>query len=125
MRRGDIVILDVPFSDRTGSKVRPALVVQDDDLNQRLADTIVALVTSSRRRFAGSASQLPIDPATPEGRQSGLRARSVVQCENLATVDKSFILGTLGHLSGGVMLQIDRCLTFALGIKACQPPGRT
>jgi mRNA-degrading endonuclease toxin of MazEF toxin-antitoxin module len=26
--RGDIVLVDYPFSDRTGRKVRPALVVQ-------------------------------------------------------------------------------------------------
>jgi mRNA interferase MazF len=99
LRRGDIVVLDVPYSDRTGSKIRPALIVQDDDLNQRLTDTIVALITSSRRRFSGAASQLPIDLSTPEGRQSGLRIASVVQCENLLTIDKSFIRGTIGHLA--------------------------
>jgi mRNA-degrading endonuclease toxin of MazEF toxin-antitoxin module len=27
MKRGDVVIIDFPYSDRTGSKVRPALVV--------------------------------------------------------------------------------------------------
>ena len=117
MKRGDIVILDVLFSDRTGSKVRPALIVQDDDLNERLTDTIIALITSSRRRSTGAASQLPVDPATPEGQQSGLRILSVVQCENLVTVDKSFILGTIGHLSDSTMLQIDQCLKAALGIK--------
>jgi mRNA interferase MazF len=117
MRRGDIVILDYPFSDGTGSKVRPALIVQDDDLNQRLTDTIVSLITSSRRRFTGAASQLPVDLSTPEGQQSGLRIPSVVQCENLVTIDKSFILGTIGHLADSLMLQIDRCLKVALGIK--------
>ena len=117
VRRGDIVILDVPFSDRTGSKVRPALIVQDDDLNQRLSDTIVALITSSRRRFTGAASQLPIDLSTPEGRQSGLRAASVIQCENLVTIDKSFVLSTIGRLTGNLMSGIDGCLKAALGIK--------
>jgi hypothetical protein len=38
--RGDIVLVDYPFSDRTGSKVRPALVVQADHLNHRITDTI-------------------------------------------------------------------------------------
>ena len=33
MKRGDVVIIDFPYSDRTGSKVRPALVVQSDMLN--------------------------------------------------------------------------------------------
>jgi mRNA interferase MazF len=117
VRRGDIVILDVPFSDRTGSKVRPAVVVQDDDLNQRLADTIIALITSSPRRFTGADSQLPIDLATAEGRQSGLRTASVVQCENLVTVEKSFIRGTIGRIADSLMPQVDQCLKAALGIR--------
>jgi mRNA-degrading endonuclease toxin of MazEF toxin-antitoxin module len=30
VKRGDVVLLDHPFSDASGSKVRPALVVQAD-----------------------------------------------------------------------------------------------
>lgn len=47
---GDIVLVDYPFSDRTGSKVRPALVVRADSLNHRIADTIVAAITRSTHR---------------------------------------------------------------------------
>ena len=31
MNRGDVVLFDFPFSDRTGSKLRPAAVVQQMD----------------------------------------------------------------------------------------------
>lgn len=50
MRRGNVIILDVPFSDRTGSKVRPAQIVQDDDLNQRLSDTFIGAVLADPGR---------------------------------------------------------------------------
>ena len=30
VRRGDIVLVDFPYSNHTGSKIRPALVVQSD-----------------------------------------------------------------------------------------------
>ncbi len=30
MKRGDVVIIDFPYSDRTGGNVRPSLVVQSD-----------------------------------------------------------------------------------------------
>jgi mRNA-degrading endonuclease toxin of MazEF toxin-antitoxin module len=43
--RGDVVLLDFPFSDATGSKVRPAIVVQGDAQNRRLNAMIVTLVT--------------------------------------------------------------------------------
>ena len=55
MKRGDIVMVDFPYSDRTGSTVRPALVVQEDSLNAQLDDTILAMITSSRRRMVGAA----------------------------------------------------------------------
>ena len=42
IRRGDIAIVDFPYSDYTGSKVRPALVVQSDVWNQRIDDTILS-----------------------------------------------------------------------------------
>jgi mRNA interferase MazF len=49
-RRGDIVLADLPFTDRTGSKVRPAVVVQSDRNNQRLDDVILVLITRTTIR---------------------------------------------------------------------------
>ena len=118
MKRGDVILVDFPFSDAVGSKVRPALIVQADELNRRLDDTILALITSSRACFTGSATQLPIDASTPDGRESGLRLSSVVQCENLVTVDKSFVIHVIGRLSSGAMRQIDDCLKAALDIQS-------
>ncbi len=117
MKRGEIVIIEVFFSDRTGSKVRPALVAQGDFLNQRLSDTIVAIITSSPRRFSGSATQLQIDPLSETGKSSGLRAASVVQCENPVTIDTSLIHARIGHLSDSLMLEVDQCLKVTLGIR--------
>jgi len=36
VQRGDVVIINHPFSDASGSKVRPALVVQSDSRNSIL-----------------------------------------------------------------------------------------
>jgi len=116
VQRGDIVLVDFPYSDQTGSKVRPALVVQSDVWNQRLDDTILALITSSRHRRVGANTQLFIDITTNEGRKTGLRLDSTVQCENLITYDRALILRTLGTLSATTLLQVDDCLKAALGI---------
>ena len=116
VRRGEIVIVDFPYSDQTGRKVRPALVVQSDVWNQRLEDTILALITSSRHRRVGAATQYFTDISTPEGQQTGLRLNSVVQCENLITYDRSLILRVIGSFSTSAMQQIDDCLKAALGI---------
>ncbi len=115
IRRGNVVLVDFPYSDQTG-KVRPALVVQSDVWNQRLDDTILALITSSRHRRVGAATQYSIDISTAVGQQTGLRHNSVVQCENLITYEQSLILCVLGSLSAKAMQQIDACLKAALGI---------
>jgi hypothetical protein len=42
VKRGEIVLAELPFSDGSGSKVRPALVVQCDHNNRRRARTLGA-----------------------------------------------------------------------------------
>jgi hypothetical protein len=46
MKRGEVVEVDWPFSDLTGSKKRPAGVVQADFLNGLIDDTILVKITS-------------------------------------------------------------------------------
>src|SRR5258708_40041005 len=99
VQRGDVVMADWLLSDRTGSKRRPALVVQADAYHTALDDTILALITGSARRRVGTATQLEIDMATPDGMQTGLVINSVVQCENLVTVDRQLILRIRGRCS--------------------------
>src|SRR5208283_5159486 len=81
MKRGDVVLLDYPYADGSGSKVRPALIVQNDGDNQRLTNTIVALITKNVSR-AHEPTQLLIDVSTPEGRPAGLNQTSAVTCGN-------------------------------------------
>lgn len=114
--RGDVVMVDWRFSDRAGVKRRPAVVVQADHYNRALADTILALVTSSSRRSVGAATQMEIDIATSDGQLTGLSMNSIVQCENLVTMDRNFILRVRGKCSAALMTRIDDCLKAALGL---------
>ncbi len=115
VRRGDVVLVDYPYSDRTGSKIRPCLVVQSDHNNARLDDTIVVTITSQVAR-AAEPTQLLIDLATPAGRQSGLLFTSAVQCENILTVDSGYVTRRIGSLPPDVMLHVNDCLKAALAV---------
>ena len=75
MKRGDLVLLNYPYTNGSGSKVRPALIVQNDRDNQLLTNTIVALITKNVSRVQ-EPTQFLIDLATPDGRQSGLNQNS-------------------------------------------------
>lgn len=112
MKRGDVVIVDFPFSDGSGRKVRPALIVQSDAKNGVLDDTIIALITSRLHRRLDT--HVAVDISTPEGKQSGLRMNSAIQCENLVTIDQRLVLAEIGTLSRQAMGEVDRCLRLAL-----------
>jgi mRNA interferase MazF len=113
MKRGDVVILDHPYADGSGSKVRPALVVQNDRDNLRMANTIVALITRNISRV-NEPSQMLIDLATAEGRQSGLNQTSAVVCTSLFTVAQIKVRRVIGSLPASLMTKIDACLKAAL-----------
>ena len=116
VRRGEIVIVDFPYSDQTASKIRPALVVQANLWNQRLDDPILAPITSSHNPNSVTSTQYFIDVSSPEGQQTGLILNSVVRCGNLIAYNQSLILRIIGRLSPHAMQQIDGCLKAALGI---------
>jgi len=111
--RGDVVRVDWPYSDGTGSKVRPAIVVLSDTLNGRIADSILVLVSRTQRAIG--ITEVLIDPAVET--QSGLRYSSVVSCNNLLTVDQAFVVQILGRLSTATILQIDARLKTALDLR--------
>jgi mRNA interferase MazF len=109
--RGDVVIVDFPFTDQQASKRRPALVVQADVYNRAMAKTVIAMVTGNLYR-RNDLAHLFVDPSTPEGSASGLRAPSLVSCINLFTIDQTDIRRTLGHLSE-LIQRLDDCLKAA------------
>jgi mRNA interferase MazF len=96
--------------------MRPALVVQEDEQNRKLLNTIVAMV-SSNLRHATQATQHLIELSGPDGKQSGLRQDSTVNCTKLYTIEQIQVLRTLGSLSKQSMRKVDECLKKALGIK--------
>ena len=114
LERGDVILADLLFTDRTGSKVRPALVVQSDHNNARLDDVILALITSTTSRAASEPTQLLVEVTTPEGKASGLLHHSAVKCEHIITLHRSFIQRVIGRLPEKLMRQINDCLKAAL-----------
>ena len=113
--RGDVVLVDFPFTSGSQSKIRPALVVQNDVSNRRLSKTIVALITGNLRA-AAEPTHLLIDPSQPEHVSSGLHGKSLVACTNLYTIEQADIVRTIGRLDSAVLARIDSCLRTALGI---------
>lgn len=115
VRRGDVILLVHPFSDASGTKVRPALVVQNDADNERLSNTIVAIITGNLSHRE-EPTQIYVDVSGPSGLGSGLHSNSLVSCNNLFTVHESRIYRTIGQLPPESMQWVDMAIKSALGL---------
>lgn len=108
--RDDTVLVLFPNSDLRTAKLRPALVVQADQLNTGLAQIIVAMITSRLDR-AGRPSRVKVSIGDSDGRSAGLLKDSVIMTDNLATVLVSEIDRQIGSVP---MIRIDAALRHTL-----------
>ncbi len=82
LARGDVVLTRFPFTDLTGSSVRPALLISAGQIGQ---DVVLAGISSVLRGGAFS-TDLVVNPTHPEFARTGLRLPSVLRLHKLATV---------------------------------------
>ncbi|MCE6988042.1 type II toxin-antitoxin system PemK/MazF family toxin [Dyadobacter sp. CY323] len=88
MAKGDIVLITFPFTDLSGSKLRPAVILAETRL-----DLTVCFITSQ------TSFQEPTDVQLTPGAASGLRKKSLIRTSKIATLDKLLAKGLLGKLS--------------------------
>ena len=113
MKRGDVVIVPFPHQDKPGHKIRPALIVQSDGENQRLANTVLAMITGNLADSSAPTNVL-VDPNAQSGTGSGLSGPSLIKCTNLATIRQHRILHLIGHLPTATMHSINLALKTSL-----------
>lgn len=112
LKRGDVILVPFPNSNLQSAKVRPALIVQADNLNTGLPQVVVSMISSNLAR-AGHPSRVLISTSTPTGSQSGLLTTSVVLTDNLATIAANVVLRVIGTLP---MAAIDSALRTTLSL---------
>jgi mRNA interferase MazF len=113
MNRGTTVLAPFPFTDLSGRKTRPAVVVSPTGWPG--SDVILAFVTSHRGQPLFPADLL-VDSTHGDFVQTGLKMSSVIKFDKLVTIDRSVILGELGELSPGLLALADDRLRQALGL---------
>ncbi len=109
-KRGDIVLVDFPFSDQPTSKRRPALIVSSNAYNTSCDDVLIAQITSQTE-----VEQRIGDHLVQDWREAGLLRPSLIRAR-LATVDGSLILRRLGVMSKEDITAFGRGLVTALAL---------
>lgn len=109
--KGDVVLVSVPSSEEGKLQVkrRPALIVSNNRQNKSLDDVLLVPLTT-RVRTADRRTACEIISTSPEGKQSGLKVDSVVDCSVIATIPKTLLVSKIGQLSPQKMQQVDACI---------------
>jgi mRNA interferase MazF len=110
IKRGDIYYVD--FGVTIGSvqgKLRPVVVLQNDTGNLHSPTIIVATITSK----ANKKRQMPTHIVF---NMEGLSKESIVQLEQITTIDKSQILNYVGEMPQKVMRRINKAIKISLDL---------
>lgn len=108
MKRGDVVLIKFPFTDLSSTKVRPALVISNDNYNINQDDVVVLLVTSNVSRT--SSDDYIIDPRDTEFRNTGLKQISAFRVGKIQTLNKRLINSKLGSVGPNILKEIEKRL---------------
>lgn len=110
MQRGDIVIVRFPFTDLSGSKRRPAVV-----LAVYPPDVVVAFI-SSVMPATPEKSDVVLQSVRADFAATGLKVPSVIRLRKLATLEQNLITRRMGRLSSSLLTAVDHALLVALDI---------
>jgi len=99
MNKGDIVLIPFPFTDLTGSKKRPALILISGYL-----DVTVSFI--STQLHWQETTDLLLQPNS----MNGLKRISLLRISKLATIDKSLVLGKLGNINPSEVEELNKKL---------------
>jgi len=109
-RRGDIVLVRFIFSDETGERQRPAVVVSSDAYHQSREEAIIAAITSRTDRILAG------DHLISDWQGAGLLFPSV-STGIIRTIKKGMIAKKLGIMPPPDMKSIEDNLRDALGLE--------
>lgn len=111
-KRGDVVLANFPFTNFKRAKPRPALIVQANNLQTGLSQTVLLMITSNLRRTGPTRVFFTMNSAA--GKAMGLRTDSVVVADSVMTLEDKEIYIKLGHCP--TMHLVDDALRITLGL---------
>ena len=109
--RGQIYYADLsPVKGSEQGGLRPVLIIQNDIGNKYSPTTIIAIITT-RKTKANLPTHVWLNA------ECGLPKDSMVECEQVRTIDKVRLSNFMGTVSQEIMKEIDMAIKISLGVK--------
>jgi len=106
MNKGDIILIPFPFTNLSGSKKRPALILISGKL-----DLTVSFISTQLQW------QEPTDLLLQPNISNGLKKTSLVRLSKIATIEKKLAIGKLGSIDTNELSTLDKNLIHLFAIK--------
>ena len=103
MTKGDIVVIPFPYTDLSGNKLRPCIILTESNL-----DVTVYFITTQ------IGWQETTDVLLKPNPSNGLKKLSLIRTSKIATLDKSLAKGRLGKLLPTELSELDGKLKILL-----------
>ena len=105
MKQRNIVLVPFPFSDQTGKKVRPALILSNNSFNENSDDLILCGITSNTK---SSKYSLSIDQKDIE--EGNLYEKSSIKVENVMKINKNLVIKAFAKLKKKSYIEVTKKL---------------
>ncbi len=96
MSKGDIVLIPFPFTNLSGTKLRPALILIENTL-----DITVSFITTQLQWLE------PTDIVLQPQAKNGIKKPSLVRLSKIATIDNNLIVGTIGSINHTQLAEVN------------------
>lgn len=115
-KRGEIWLVQYPFTDLSAQKRRPAAVVSRDRDNQRLSNAILVPISSALERWDAD-TEVFVAANSDTGRAAGLRMDSLIRCRGVMSLHCRFLAKRIGCLTETALGEVEQALRRALGMQ--------
>ena len=111
IKRGQIYYADLsPVVGSEQGGHRPVLIIQND-MGNRYAPTVIAAIITTRKTKANLPTHIWLNA------ECGLPRESMVECEQVRTLDKRRLKEFMGQVSEEVMKEIDKGLKISFALR--------
>lgn len=105
MAKGDIILITFPFTDLSGSKLRPAIILAETALD------LTACFLTTQFQWQES-TDIALNPSE----ENGLRLPSLIRTNKIATLDRKLAVGLLGRLIPSEIAELNNKLKLLLNL---------
>jgi len=99
-QRGDIISISFPFTDQSATKIRPALIISNDIVNET-GDMIIAMITSQNKN---DVFQIEIDDSDTS---PILPKTSFIRCQRITTIQSNLVLEVISHANENLLKKVE------------------